>query len=254
MTPLQTAAQAVIIAQCEVDAVWTTHPRVSAELTELRKALDAEMQQAVEPVAWLRTAESTKDTVWGAYGPTKVFDTDAPLFTRPAPPPPAGEQIDWQGMHLSEILAEKGITLQKTFVEKPRDHVGDATAMVDERDEFIQKLRDRIAYLYEIGVNDTPVLLEEAADMLEADAREIEGMECDYTDQVMRAIAAEEKLAQQVAVPQDVVAALDRMCTPLHESRLTGATAEADARSMKIIRDHVLAYTQMLAAALQPTQ
>ena len=26
-------------------------------------------------------------------------------------------------MHLSEILAEKGITLQKTFVEKPRDHI-----------------------------------------------------------------------------------------------------------------------------------
>jgi len=37
--------------------------------------------------------------------------------------------------------------------------------------------------------------------MLEANAREIESIECDYTDQVLRAIEAEEKLAQQVAVP-----------------------------------------------------
>lgn len=41
-------------------------------------------------------------------------------------------------------------------------------------------------------------------------------------------------------VPANVMAALDRMCTPLHESRLSGATAEADARSMKLIRDYVL--------------
>ena len=44
-------------------------------------------------------------------------------------------------------------------------------------------------------------LVTQAADMLEADAREIEGIECDYTDQVLREIAAEEKLAQQVTQP-----------------------------------------------------
>lgn len=45
---------------------------------------------------------------------------------------------------------------------------------------------------------------------------------------------------EPVAVPQDVLAALDRMCTPLDESRLSGATAESDARCMKLIRDYVL--------------
>lgn len=40
--------------------------------------------------------------------------------------------------------------------------------------------------------------------------------------------------------PPEVLAALDRMCQPLHESRLSGATAAADARCMSLIRDYVL--------------
>lgn len=48
-------------------------------------------------------------------------------------------------------------------------------------------------------------------------------------------------LSQRSAgIPADVMAALDRMCTPLDKSWLTGATADADANSMKIIRDYVL--------------
>jgi hypothetical protein len=41
-------------------------------------------------------------------------------------------------------------------------------------------------------------------------------------------------------VPAEVMAALDRMCTPLDESVLKGATAQADAHSMGIIRKHIL--------------
>lgn len=41
-------------------------------------------------------------------------------------------------------------------------------------------------------------------------------------------------------VPAEVLAALKRMSTPLDESILKGATAEADAHSMKLIRDYVL--------------
>ncbi|WP_438396390.1 hypothetical protein [Caballeronia sp. DA-9] len=44
-----------------------------------------------------------------------------------------------------------------------------------------------------------------------------------------------------VSVPPDVMAALNRMCSPLHESWLTGVTAQEDARCMKLIRDYVLA-------------
>lgn len=42
------------------------------------------------------------------------------------------------------------------------------------------------------------------------------------------------------AVPVEVLRALDRMCTPLDASRLSGATAEADARCMATIRDYIL--------------
>jgi hypothetical protein len=45
-------------------------------------------------------------------------------------------------------------------------------------------------------------------------------------------------------VPANVMAALDRMCTPLDESVLKGATAEADAHSMKLIRDYLLCVPQ----------
>lgn len=45
----------------------------------------------------------------------------------------------------------------------------------------------------------------------------------------------------KTGIPDNVLRALYRMCTPLHESRLSGFTAEADAHSMKVIRDYVLA-------------
>jgi hypothetical protein len=42
------------------------------------------------------------------------------------------------------------------------------------------------------------------------------------------------------AVPHEVMQALDRMCSPLHESRLSGVTAQEDARCMKVIRGYIL--------------
>lgn len=52
-------------------------------------------------------------------------------------------------------------------------------------------------------------------------------------------------LAQRAAeIPESVRIALERMCTPLDKSVLTGATADADAHSMKIIRDYVLCMTR----------
>ena len=56
----------------------------------------------------------------------------------------------------------------------------------------------------------------------------------------------EEKYARLAALlvapppPAEVMAALDRMCSPLHESRLSGFTAAEDARCMEVIRRHVL--------------
>ena len=45
-------------------------------------------------------------------------------------------------------------------------------------------------------------------------------------------------------VPEDVLNALNRMCQPLHESLLAGATAREDARCMAVIRDYVLNQSQ----------
>jgi Lar family restriction alleviation protein len=53
----------------------------------------------------------------------------------------------------------------------------------------------------------------------------------------------------ECAVPANVMAVLDRMCTPLDESVLKGATAEADAHSMKLIRDYVLYTTPQAECA-----
>lgn len=44
-------------------------------------------------------------------------------------------------------------------------------------------------------------------------------------------------------VPDAVMRALDRMSTPLHDSRLSGLTAELDAANIKTIRDYVLSGT-----------
>lgn len=43
--------------------------------------------------------------------------------------------------------------------------------------------------------------------------------------------------------PAEVMYALDSMCFPLHESRLSGVTASEDARCMTLIRDYCLAKT-----------
>lgn len=64
--------------------------------------------------------------------------------------------------------------------------------------------------------------------------------------------ALEAETGERAAVPADVMTALDRMCTPLHSSRLTGVTAECDARDMKVIRDHINDIHRLLAAAPPP--
>ncbi len=49
MTPLQEAARS-LITQLEGDSVWANYPWVTPKLAELRKALEADQAQAVEPV------------------------------------------------------------------------------------------------------------------------------------------------------------------------------------------------------------
>jgi hypothetical protein len=48
-------------------------------------------------------------------------------------------------------------------------------------------------------------------------------------------------------IPAEVIAALDRMCTPLDESYLKGITAQEDARCMALIRGYILKDTDCSA-------
>lgn len=59
---------------------------------------------------------------------------------------------------------------------------------------------------------------------------------------------------QEVTIPEDVKEALDRMCTPLHPSRLSGVTALCDAQCMKTIRDYIQSIAQSVKVpdALDP--
>jgi hypothetical protein len=67
---------------------------------------------------------------------------------------------------------------------------------------------------------------------------------CDCVDALANRVAELEAqvAAQQVAVPDEVMRALDRMCTPLDDSWLgrTSVTAQEDVRCMKVIHDYIL--------------
>ncbi len=67
-----------------------------------------------------------------------------------------------------------------------------------------------------------------------------------------KAIAALAQAEQRQDVPAKVMAALDRMCMPLHESLLSGATAREDARCMAVIRNYVMRGAS--SAAHQPEE
>jgi hypothetical protein len=71
-------------------------------------------------------------------------------------------------------------------------------------------------------------------------------------DSLRRLAAPAAPAGAQNAVPDDVRRALDRMCTPLDESRLNGATAQEDARCMRIIKQYIEAGAQNAEAIRNP--
>lgn len=87
-----------------------------------RKALEAEQAQAVEPVC--------RNCIGTGWEPHMYRGRIPCSHCHPTP-----------AMHLSEILAEKGITLRTEFEPKLRDPIDDVKKMVGERAELIAKLR-----------------------------------------------------------------------------------------------------------------
>lgn len=71
-------------------------------------------------------------------------------------------------------------------------------------------------------------------------AEDVEGL-------IAEAMLASAQQPQNKTIPPEVMAALDRMCIPLHESHLKGVTAREDAICMALIRDYILSknYNQL---------
>ena len=84
-THLQQAAQAVIN-QCEVEALWASYPWLGAKLAELRKALDAELAQSVEPVAYGDFANDGKIRIWTRFATCENIKDLKPLYLHPPQP------------------------------------------------------------------------------------------------------------------------------------------------------------------------
>ena len=87
MTPLQKAAQAVI--DRWDSPLWKDQPHTGVYIAELRKALEAEQAQAVEPIGYIRHADKTfwphpECAVYASVSPSL-----APVYAHPAPPPVA---------------------------------------------------------------------------------------------------------------------------------------------------------------------
>lgn len=156
----------------EMNKKPTSRSPNTAWLTGWEDGLEAE--QVVEPVAWTLTetldkrVTTTRGHLWFS-DPVNCCWT--PLYLHPAPP--SGE----------------------------RDHCEDALNMVGERSELIKELR-LLKFHVGGGIGD---IVNRAADMLEADAREIEGMRKMY-EQAHRGRAdfrqafREARKAQQVVV------------------------------------------------------
>ncbi|VVE82682.1 hypothetical protein [Pandoraea sputorum] len=67
------------------------------------------------------------------------------------------------------------------------------------------------------------------------------GVKCaPWVIEEVKKLEARAALSSPAKVPDAVMQALDRMSTPLHDSRLSGLTAELDAANIKTIRDYVL--------------
>ena len=146
MTPLQKAAQELL--ELHLPTYVDTH------VSQLRKALEAEQAQSVEPVAY-----SVGRSLNWHHGRGV---TNAQLYAAPPAPPPASEHV-------------------------PESCFGNT-----ERAELISRLRV-------LGKSATIPVLGRAADMLEADAREIEATVRQV--EILSDELSKCSKAQQVAVP-----------------------------------------------------
>ena len=104
--------------------------------------------------------------------------------------------------------------------------------------DHIAQATKRAADAQQVGVDarvaELEAMLTEVTDCLAWLNSDDDGHIMALTDRARAALTSPAK------VPDAVMQALDRMSTPLHDSRLSGLTAELDAANIKTIRDYVL--------------
>ena len=139
-----------------------------------RKALEAEQAQAVEPVAWIERDMQCDD-----------FDPDSVTCSTPVG---TAEGWEWVPLYLQSAPPPSA------------DHIPDAGKMVGERAELIARLiRKADAWDYLQPGATRLNACRQAADMLKADAREIEATERQV--EILSDGLSKCRKAQQVAVP-----------------------------------------------------
>ena len=186
MTPLQKAVQAVIEDHCDKS------PYFDDAMAELRKALAADLAQAVEPVAWIERDMQCDDfdpdsvTCSTPVGTAEGWEW-VPLYLQPAPPAKSFAEV-----HPANPNATCKCEHWQSCAEcHPTAHPAQAVEPVTgERAKLIHWLRERSMW-------DGMLRLIDAANMLEADAT----LADDLTIAYMAGVEAGRKQAQQVAVP-----------------------------------------------------
>ena len=158
-TPLQQAAQELI--DRWDSPMWRYQQATTDVIAELRKALDAEITQSVEPYAVFQGLVDSGEH--GAFNLDllKMIPRGAYLYLHPPQPQATTPAVPT----LKEALAQQGIKLRTEFEPKKRDSEL-ATEQIGERAELIADLR---------GLIDlhtwAHVVVSRAAVMLEADAQ-----------------------------------------------------------------------------------
>ena len=159
-------------------------------------AQEAQGAQSVEPVG---IVDEGDDGLFVDLETSKgvVVKRGDKLFTHPAPPPAPS---------VTETLAAHGIKLRTEFEPKPRDYFPEAAFGNTERAALIATLHEFVQAIGHTGAVRSVAMARKAADMLEADAQEIERTRKMYEKAHQgradfRQAFREARKAQQVAVP-----------------------------------------------------
>jgi hypothetical protein len=113
MTPLQKAAQAVI--DRWDSPLWKDQPHTGVYIAELRKALEAEQAQAVEPIGYIRHADKTfwphpECAVYASVSPSL-----APVYAHPAQPVEQAQAVE----PVATVQCINGVTIGYLDVMQP---------------------------------------------------------------------------------------------------------------------------------------